>query len=61
MGSGTELKSWTMRLPADVLEWLKIHAAEETIRRRDIVSMNTLMIEIFREAMRKDLKRKGGK
>jgi hypothetical protein len=56
-----ELKAWTVRLPLDVLEWLRVAAAEETIKRRKIVSMNSLAIEIFQEAMKKDLKKKGGK
>ena len=53
-----ELKAWTVRLPLDVLEWLRVVAAEEQIKRRKIVSMNTLAIEIFQEAMKKDLKKK---
>ena len=56
-----ELKAWTVRLPLDVLEWLRVVAAEEQIKRRKIVSMNTLAIEIFQEAMKKDLKKKEGK
>jgi hypothetical protein len=61
MESGTELKPWAVRLPADVLEWLRVAAAEETIKRRKIVSMNGLAIEIFQEAMKKDLRKKEGK
>jgi hypothetical protein len=56
-----ELKAWTVRLPLDVLEWLRVASAEETIKRRKIVSMNNFAIELFQEAMRKDLKKKGGK
>ena len=61
MESGTELRPWAVRLPAEVIDWLRDHAAEETLRRKKIVSMNTLAIEIFQEAMKKDLKKKGGK
>ena len=56
-----ELKAWTVRLPLDVLEWLRVASAEETIKRRKIVSMNNFAIELFQEAMKRNLKKKGGK
>jgi hypothetical protein len=41
------LKPWTLRLPEDILNWIRRKAAEETIKRNEQVSMNTLIIGIL--------------
>ena len=53
------MKAWTLRLPEEMIEWLRIKAARETIRLKKQVSMNTVAVEIFAEAMNSDRK-KGG-
>ena len=50
---------WTLRMPEDLMKWLRIAAAKETIRREKNVSMNKLAVEIIARAMEKDVK-KGG-
>ena len=54
-----ELKQWTIRVPKEVLEWGRKKAAMETIKRNEIVSMNTVFMEILTKAMEAD-KKKGG-
>jgi len=56
---GDRMKSWTVRIPDEVLEWLREKAARETIKRKKSFSMNSLAIEIFTKAMETDRK-KGG-
>jgi len=56
---GDKVKQWTIRMPEEVLEWLREKAAMETIRRKKQVSMNTLVVEILDRAMKADRK-KGG-
>lgn len=41
------LKPWTVRLPEEILDWIRENAAMETIRQKQTVSMNTVMIEIL--------------
>jgi hypothetical protein len=53
MESGTELRPWAVRLPAEAIDWLHDHASAETLRRKEIVSMNAVAIEMFQEAMKK--------
>jgi hypothetical protein len=53
------MKPWAVRLPEDVLEWLREKAARETIRQKRVVSMNSLAVEILTKAMKADQK-KGG-
>ena len=54
-----DLKPWTVRLPQEVLDWLRIKAAKETIRQNKSVSMNRLTVDILTKAMKAD-KKKGG-
>ena len=53
------MKAITIRMPDEVLKWLRVKAAKETIRQNKQVSMNTLAVEILTRAMKAD-KRKGG-
>ena len=52
-------KAWTVRMPEELLEWGRIKAAKETIKRNEIVSINTVFVEILTKAMEAD-KKKGG-
>ena len=54
-----EVKQWTIRMPLDVLEWVRVKAAKETIRQKKVVSMNAVFLEILTKAMKADNK-KGG-
>ena len=57
MGGGI-VKAWSIRMPEELLEWLREKAARETIKRKRNVSINTIMVEILSAAMKID--RKGG-
>ena len=54
-----EAKQWTIRVPLEVLEWVREKAAKETIKQKKVVSMNTVFLEILTKAMQADRK-KGG-
>jgi hypothetical protein len=58
-GDTVEVKQWTIRVPLDLLEWVRVKAAEETIRHKKMVSMNAVFLEILTKAMKAD-KKKGG-
>jgi hypothetical protein len=47
-------------MPDEVLDWLRVKAARETIKRNRNVSMNTVAVDVLMKAMRAD-KKKGGK
>ena len=53
------MKTWTIRMPEEVFNWIREKAARETIRRSARVSMNALAVEILTKAVKAD-KRKGG-
>jgi hypothetical protein len=55
------VKSVSIRMPEEILDFLRRKAAEETIRENRMVSINALTVSILREAMEADEKRKGGK
>ena len=50
------IKAWTIRMPEKVLEWGRIKAARETIKRNKVVSINTVFVEILTSAMESDKK-----
>ena len=52
------MKAWSIRMPDELLEWLREKAARETIKRKRNVSINTIMVEILSAAMKKG--KKGG-
>jgi len=54
---GDDLKQWTIRMPEELLTWLRERAAKETIKRDRNVSMNTLAVDIIMKAMRADRKK----
>ncbi|MBW2608536.1 MAG: hypothetical protein JRD05_12990 [Deltaproteobacteria bacterium] len=58
-GDLVERKAWTLRMPKEILEWGRIKAAKETIKRNEVVSINTVFVEILTKAMEAD-KKKGG-
>ena len=49
-----DIKAWTIRMPKEVLEWGRIKAAKETIERNEVVSINSIFVEILTQAMEKD-------
>ena len=53
------MKAITIRMPDELLDWLRERAARETIKHKKQVSMNTLAVEILTKAMQAD-KKKGG-
>jgi predicted HicB family RNase H-like nuclease len=53
------MTKWNLRVPDDLQAWLRAKAAQETIRRNERVSINTLVVEILTKAMKADQK-KGG-
>ena len=53
------MKPWTIRMPDEILEWLRERAAMESIRKKKNVSMNTIAVEVLTKAMEKDKKKKG--
>jgi hypothetical protein len=44
------MKNLALRMPEDLLDWIRDEAARETIARKDRVSMNTLILEILTKA-----------
>ncbi len=50
---------WTIRTAPEVMEWLRMEAARETLRRKETISMNKLAVEILSKAMER-AKKKGG-
>ena len=51
------MKPWTIRMPEEILDWLRDKAARETIRTKKNVSMNTVAVEVLTKAMEADRKR----
>jgi hypothetical protein len=41
-------------MPIEIIDWLREKAARETIKRKKIISMNTLAVEILSKAMKTD-------
>jgi len=50
--------AWTIRVPQEILEWIREKAAKETIKHKKVISMNAVFVEILTKAM-KDDKKKG--
>lgn len=48
------MKSWTLRMPDEMLNWLRKKAAEETIKQNKNVSINTFALEILYKAKEED-------
>ena len=51
------MKAWTIRIPDEVLDWVREKAANETIKQKKSISMNTVAIETLTKAMKADKKR----
>ena len=51
------MKPWTIRMPYEVLDWLRVKAAKETIKQNRNISMNTVAVDILMKAMRTDKKK----
>ena len=56
---GMEVKSVSIRIPLEVLDWLRERAARETIKRRRVVSLNAYVVELMQREMEAD-QEKGG-
>lgn len=54
------MKPYTIRMPDELLDWIREKAARETIKRKKQVSMNTLVVEILTRSMKADRKGKEG-
>lgn len=52
------MKAWSIRMPEELLDWLREKAARETIKERRNISINTIMVDILSAAMKAD--KKGG-
>ena len=50
------MKSWSIRMPEELLEWLREKAALDTIEKKRNVSINAVMVEILSGAMEADKK-----
>lgn len=53
------MRSWTVRMPEEILEWVREKAAMESVKRKGNVSMNTIIVEVLTKAMEADNKKKG--
>ena len=53
-------KQWTIRVPEEILEWIREKAALETIKQKKIVSMNAFFVDLLTKAMEADKKKGGG-
>ncbi|MDH3555538.1 MAG: hypothetical protein OEU80_04690 [Deltaproteobacteria bacterium] len=51
------MKAWTVRMPVELMDWLRVKAAKETIKLKKTVSMNALTVEILTKAMKADRER----
>lgn len=45
------MKSVSIRFPEEMVEWLRTKAAEETIKRRGKVSINSYVVELVKREM----------
>ena len=50
------MKPWTIRMPEELIDWIREKAARETIKCKRVVSMNTLVVEILMKSMKYDKK-----
>lgn len=50
------MKPWTVRIPEELLNWIRKKAAEETIKQNQQVSMNTVIVDILAKAKDDDQK-----
>ncbi len=44
------MKPWTVRIPEELLNWIRKKAAEETIKQNQQVSMNSVIVDIVAKA-----------
>jgi len=45
-------------MPEGLIDWIREKAARETIKRKKLVSMNTLVVEILMKSMNNDKKKR---
>jgi hypothetical protein len=51
------MKAITFRMPDELADWLRDKAATETIRLKKVTSINSVAVDIFRQAMEADQRR----
>jgi hypothetical protein len=51
---GEKMKTTNLRLPEELLNWTREKAARETIERGERVSINTVIVELIRQAKEAD-------
>jgi hypothetical protein len=51
------MKPITLRMPVEVLEWLREKSARETIRQKKYVSLNAYVVEVLQREMESDQKK----
>jgi hypothetical protein len=56
-----EVKSVAIRMPVEILDWLREKAALETINRKKYISINTFVLEVLERERKADQKRGGVK
>jgi hypothetical protein len=54
-----EMKAITFRVPDEIADWLREKAALQTIHQKRQVSINSLVLEMFRREMEADQKKEG--
>ena len=54
-----ETKSVSIRMPVEILDWLREKAALETIKRKKLYSINGYVVEVLRREMEADQKKEG--
>ena len=52
--------AFTLRVPDEIIQWLRKKSAMETIKQNKRVSMNELALNVFRKEMERDKKKKRG-
>jgi len=53
------MRTMSIRIPDELADWLRVKAAEETIKRKKYVSINVLVAEIFRREMEAAQRKEG--
>jgi hypothetical protein len=53
------MKAITFRVPDEIADWLRDKAALETIRQKRQVSINSLVLNMFKREMEADQKKEG--
>lgn len=55
------MKSVSIRMPEDLLDWLRKRAARETIKTGNQYSINTFVVNVLKREMEADQRKEGQK